>query len=137
LGTDKLTAVFDRISVTRSVLCINATVSPPEIIQYAVWVYFRFNLSIRDVEDLLTQRGVIVGYKAIRLSVNKFGSKYPTRLQRSHHRYGGELFIDEIFIKIRGKQYSNNKAEQSHEGARVRERVMRTFKSVTQANRFL
>jgi transposase-like protein len=49
---------------------------PPEIIQYAVWVYFRFNLSIRDVEDLLAQRGVIVSYEAIRLLVNQIWNDY-------------------------------------------------------------
>jgi transposase-like protein len=58
-------------------------------------------------------------------------------LKKSHHGYGDELCIDEVFIKIKGKQYSNNRAEQSHEGARARARVMRKFKSVTQANRFL
>jgi putative transposase len=49
---------------------------------------------------LLAQRGVIVSYEAIRLWVNKFGSKYARRLKKSHHGYGDELFIDEVFIKI-------------------------------------
>jgi len=81
---------------------------PPEIIQYAVWLYHRFNLSHRDIEDLMSQRGIEVSYEAIRLWCNKFGS-----------------------------QYANNRAELSHEPTRVRERGMRKFKSVEQAQRFL
>ena len=49
---------------------------PPEIIQYAVWLYHRFNLSHRDVEDLLAERGATVSYEAIRLWRNKFGPMY-------------------------------------------------------------
>ena len=180
---------------------------PPEIIQYAVWLYFRFNLSHRDIEDLLAQRGIIVTRESIRLWCNKFGSKYASRLRRRHQGYGDTFFIDEVFIKIRGKQhylwravdqdgevvdvflqnrrdakaamrffarmikkhkgeprkivtdklrsygvahremipesfhstekYANNRAELSHQPTRVRERGMRKFKSIKQAQRFL
>ena len=75
---------------------------PPSVIQYAVWVYFRFNLSIRDVEDLLAQRGLIVSYEAIRLWVNKFGPKYAKKLKRKHGNFGDTFYIDEVFIKIDG-----------------------------------
>ena len=78
---------------------------PAEIIQYAVWLYFRFNLSHRDIEDLLAQRGVIVTHESIRLWCNKFGSKYAARLRRKHQGYGDTFFIDEVFIKIDGKQH--------------------------------
>ncbi|MBT3832645.1 MAG: IS6 family transposase [Gammaproteobacteria bacterium] len=78
---------------------------PPEIIQHAVWLYFRFNLSHRDIEDLLAQRGVIVTRQSIRLWCNKFGSKYAARLHKRHQGYGDTFFIDEIFIKIGGKQH--------------------------------
>lgn len=54
---------------------------PFEIISYAVWLYFGFNLSHRDVEDLLAERGIIVSYEAIRLWCIKFGSKYLRRLR--------------------------------------------------------
>jgi putative transposase len=77
---------------------------PPEIIQYAVWLYLRFNLSIRNVEDLLAQRGIIVSYEAIRLWVNKFGPKYAKKLKRKHGCFGDTFFIDEVFTKINGKQ---------------------------------
>ena len=180
---------------------------PPEIIQYAVWLYHRFNLSHRDIKDLLSQRGIQVSYEANRLWCNKFGSKYAQRLRRKHQGYGDTFFIDEVFVKIQGHrhylwravdqdgevvdvflqkrrdgkaakrffkrllknhkgeprrivtdklgsyrvahrelipeaihdttQYANNRAELSHELTRVRERGMRKFKSMEQAQRFL
>ena len=77
---------------------------PSEIIQYAVWLYFRFNLSHRDVEDLLAERNIIVSYESIRLWCNKFGPKYVKRLKRRHQGYGDTFFIDEVFVKIQGQQ---------------------------------
>ena len=55
---------------------------PPDNISYAVWLYFRFNLSHRYIEDLLAQRGIIVSYDSIRLWCIKFGQKYARRLKR-------------------------------------------------------
>jgi putative transposase len=78
---------------------------PAEIIQYAVWLYHRFNLSQRDIEDLLSERGVNVSYEAIRLWCNRFGPTYAARLKRKHRGYGDTFFIDEVFVKIDGKQY--------------------------------
>jgi len=78
---------------------------PPEIIQYAVWLYYRFNLSHRDIEDLLSERGINVTYEAIRLWCNRFGPKFATKLKRKHRGYGDSFFIDEVFIKIDGKQH--------------------------------
>ena len=180
---------------------------PPDIISYAVWLYYRFNLSHRDIEDLLAQRGITVSREAIRLWCIKFGAIYSRRLKRKHRGYGDTFYIDEVFVKINGKQhylwravdqdgevvdvylqakrdgaaakrffkrllrshgseprkivtdklrsynvahrelipdvihsteqYENNRAEQSHESTRVRERVMRRFKSPRQAQCFL
>ncbi len=180
---------------------------PPEIIQYAVWLYYRFNLSHRDIEDLLTERGIKVSYEAIRLWCNRFGPKFAISLRRKHRGFGDTFFIDEVFVKIDGKQYylwravdqdgeivdvylqkrrdgsaakrffkrllkmhrgeprkivtdklrsygvahrelipdaihdtsqyANNRAELSHQPTRVRERDMRRFKSMKQAQRFL
>ena len=180
---------------------------PPDIISYAVWLYYRFNLSHRDIEDLLAQRGITVSREAIRLWCIKFGAKYARRLKRRHRGYGDTFYIDEVFVKINGKQhylwravdqdgevvdvflqakrdglaakrffkrllrshggeprkivtdklrsygvahremipesihvtdrYANNRAEQSHEATRVRERGMRRFKSAIQAQRFV
>jgi putative transposase len=180
---------------------------PPDIISYAVWLYYRFNLSYRDIEDLLAERGIRVSYESIRLWCNKFGPKYARCLKRKHRGYGDTFYIDEVFVKINGKQhylwravdqngevvdvllqarrnssaakrffkrllqshggeprkfitdklrsygvahqeviaevihanarYANNRAECSHQPTRVRERVMRRFKSPKQAQRFL
>lgn len=180
---------------------------PPDIISYAVWLYYRFNLSHRDIEDLLAQRDITVSREAIRLWCIKFGAKYARRLKRRHRGYGDTFYIDEVFVKINGKQhylwravdqdgevvdvflqakrdglaakrffkrllrkhggeprkivtdklrsygvdhremipesihitdrYANNRAEQSHEANRVRERGMRKLKSVIQAQRFV
>ncbi|EAQ96119.1 IS6 family transposase [Congregibacter litoralis] len=180
---------------------------PPDIISYTVWLYYRFNLSHRDIEDLLAERGITVSRESIRLWCNKFGAIYARRLKRKHRGYGDTFYIDEVFVTINGKQqylwravdqdgevvdvylqtkrdgaaakrffkrllrshggeprkivtdklrsygvahrelipetvhiteqYENNRAEQSHETTRARERGMRRFKSVAQAQRFV
>ena len=180
---------------------------PPDIISYVVWLYHRFNLSHRDIEDLLAERGITVSYETIRLWCIKFGAKYARRLKRKHRGYGDTFHIDEVVVKINGKQhylwravdqdgevvdvylqgkrdgvaakrffkrllrshgseprrivtdklrsygvahrelmpdvihdtsqYANNRVEQSHEATRARERGMKKFKSVRQAQRFL
>ena len=76
---------------------------PPEIIQYVVWVYHRFTMSHRDVEDLLAERGIIVSYETIRLWNNHFGLEFSRRLKQRHGGYGDTFYIDEVFSKINGK----------------------------------
>jgi putative transposase len=78
---------------------------PPDIISYAVWRYFRFNLSHRDIEDLLAERGITVSREAIRLWCIKFDAIYTRRLKRKHRGYGDAFFIDEVFMKINAKQH--------------------------------
>ena len=77
---------------------------PPEIISYAVWVYHRFCLSFRDVEDLLAERGIIVSYETIRIWCWKFGPDYTRKLKRRQGRLGDIWHLDEVFIRINGKQ---------------------------------
>jgi putative transposase len=77
---------------------------PSDIISYDVWLYYRFNLSHRDIEDLLDERGTSVSAEAIRLWWIKFGAIYSRRLKRKHRGYGDTFYIDEVFIKINGKQ---------------------------------
>lgn len=77
---------------------------PPEIIQHAVWLYYRFNLSHPDIEDLLAERGIIVSHESIRLWVNKFGPQYANRLRRRNRGYGDQYYLDEVFVKIQGEQ---------------------------------
>jgi putative transposase len=170
-------------------------------------LYFRFNLSHRDIEDLLAQRDIIVSRESIRLWCNKFGPKFARRLRKKHRGFGDTFYLDEVFVKINGiqyylwravdqdgdvvdvllqkrrdgeaakrffarllksnggiprkivtdklrsynvahrelvpdvlhdtSQYANNRAELSHQPTRVRERGMRKFRSVGQAQRFL
>jgi len=78
---------------------------PPEIIQYAVWLCFRFNLSHRDIEELLAERGIFVTRESVRLWCNKFGPHYARRLRQKHRGFGDTFFIDEVFVKIEGKQH--------------------------------
>jgi putative transposase len=95
---------------------------PPDIISYAVWLYCRFNLSHRDIEDLLAERGITVSRESIHLSYPKhslrswgrlcikFGALYARRLKREHHGYGDTFNIDEVFVKINGKQHYLSRA---------------------------
>ena len=180
---------------------------PPDIISYAVWLYHRFNLSHRDIEELLAERRISVSHESMRLWCIKFGPVFARRLRRKHRGFGDTFYVDEGFVKIRGKQhylwravnqdgdgvdvflqdrrdgraakrffrrlirrhggeprkivtdqlgsyrvahrawapdsypvtdrYANNRAEQSHEATRFRERGIRRFKSTVQAQRFL
>jgi len=77
---------------------------PPEIISYGVWLWHRFILSFRDVEDLLAERGIIVSYEAIRCWCLKFGPEYARKLRKRQGRLGGIWFVDEVFVKIQGRQ---------------------------------
>ena len=180
---------------------------PPEIIGHAVWLYHRFCLSFRDVEELLAERGIVVSYETIRQWCGKFGPHYARKLRRRQGGLGDIWHLDELFVNIQGKrhylwravdqdgdvidilvqrhrnahaakrffrklmkgqgappwrlvtdklrsysaahrevmpsvahdtrQYGNNRAEVSHQPTRQRERQMRRFKSVGQAQRFL
>ncbi|MDP9313207.1 MAG: IS6 family transposase, partial [Chloroflexota bacterium] len=78
---------------------------PKEIISHAVWLYFRFNLSFRDVEDLLAERGVVVSYETIRQWTRKFAQTYSNHLRQRRARPGDKWFLDEVFLKINGKTH--------------------------------
>ncbi len=180
---------------------------PPQIISHCVWLYFRFALSFRDVEEMLAMRGVTVSYETIREWCLKFGQTYANDLRRRSPRPGDKWHLDEVFLKINGRihylwravdqdgdgldilvqgkrdrraakkffrnflkglryipnlivtdklrsysaaqteilpsvehhqdKYQNNRAENSHQPTRLRERVMRRFKSAGHAQRFL
>ena len=180
---------------------------PQNIIRHAVWLYYRFCLSYRDVEDLLAERGIKVSYETIRRWCIRCGPVYANRLRKRSGPGGDQWFVDEVFIRIDGRQrylfravdqdgqildilvqkrrnkeaatrffrrllkqqcqaprrlvtdkpgsyapancevmpntihdtsqYANNRAELSYEPTRQRERTMRRFKSMGQAQRFL
>ena len=78
---------------------------PVEIISHAVWPYFRFCLSFRDVEELLLERGVVVTYEAIRKWCRKFGQQYANHLRRRRPRPGDEWHLDEVFVRIKGERH--------------------------------
>ncbi len=76
---------------------------PQEIISHAVWLYFRFSLSYRDVEELLAERGIIVTYETVRQWCLKFGQTYANQLRRRRAKPGDKWYLDEVFLKINGK----------------------------------
>jgi putative transposase len=180
---------------------------PAEIISHSVWLYFRFALSYRDVEEILAVRGVTLIYETVRDWCRKFGQTFANELRRRRPRPGDKWHLDEMFISINGKQHYlwravdqdgnvldilvqsrrnklaakrffrkllkglryvprviitdqlksyraakaeimpgvehrrhkglNNRAENSHQPTRLRERVMRRFKSAGHVQRFL
>jgi len=84
-------------------LCYRRHRFPVEIIQHAVWLYFRFPPSFRDVQDLLAKRGIDVSYETVRRWSVKFGLAYARRLKRSYLSADTRWHLDEIFISINGK----------------------------------
>src|SRR5262247_2670328 len=78
---------------------------PPEIISHGVWLYFRFCLSYRDVEELQFARGIIVTYETIRKWCRKFGQPYANRLRRRCPQPGDKWHLDEVFLSIHGQRH--------------------------------
>jgi putative transposase len=76
---------------------------PPAIISHAVWLYYRFTLSFRDVEDLLAQRGITVSYESIRQWCETFGVAYARRLRQRSGPVGDTWHLDELFVTFRGR----------------------------------
>jgi putative transposase len=179
---------------------------PPEIIHHAIWVYLRFTLSFRDVEDLLAERGIVVSYETVR-RVNHFGPMIAAHLRKRRPKPHAIWHLDEVYLKIDGQmvylwravdaegevldvlvqsrrnkhaalklmrkllkkyafapqrlvtddlrsygaaardlgiehlhergRWKNNRAENSHQPTRRRERKMRRFKSARSAQKFL
>jgi transposase-like protein len=78
---------------------------PPAIIRHAVWLYIRFTLSYRDVEDLLAERGLDVSYETVRRWVLKFGPVFARELRRRRPRPTSQWHLDEMAVKIAGAQF--------------------------------
>ena len=76
---------------------------PAEVIEHAVWLYHCFSLSLRDVETILATRGVVVSYETIREWCLRFGRLFANALKRRRAKPGDKWFLDEVFIRIRGK----------------------------------
>ncbi len=77
---------------------------PSEIISHAVWLYHRFCLSFREVEELLTERGIMVTYETVRQWCQKFGPAYARTLKKRQGCLGDAWYLDEVFITIQGEQ---------------------------------
>jgi transposase-like protein len=78
---------------------------PPAIIRHTVWLYLRFTLSYRDVEDLLAERGLDVSYESVRRWVLKFGPLFARELRRRRHRPTSRWHFDEMAVLIGGEQF--------------------------------
>src|SRR5919106_3281239 len=78
---------------------------PPEVIGHAVWLYFRFPLSLRMVEEMLAARGIIVSHETVRQWALKFGQDFANRIRRRLPGAGDKWHLDEVAIKIAGKKH--------------------------------
>jgi len=76
---------------------------PPEIIRHANWLYLRFTLSLRDVEDLLAERGIAVSYETVRRWVNHFGPMIAAGLRKRRPKPHSIWHLDEVYLKIDGR----------------------------------
>jgi putative transposase len=75
---------------------------PAQIISHAVWLYHRFTLSFRDVEELLAARGISVSYETVRIWCIKFGNQYCNQIKKNRGQLGDTWYLDEVFVKING-----------------------------------
>lgn len=78
---------------------------PAEIISHVVWLYFRFALSFRDIEELMASRGISVTYETIRQWTLKFGQGYANELRRRQPQRGDKWHLDEVVLTIKGKHH--------------------------------
>ena len=78
---------------------------PAEIIGHAVWLYFRFALSFRDIEELLAARGIVLTYETIRQWCLKLGQQFAKEIPLRQPRPGDTWFLDEVFVTIGGQRH--------------------------------
>ena len=77
---------------------------PPDVIRYAVWLYFRFTMSLRDVEDLLAERGIDESYETVRCWANKFGPAIASNIRKVRGRGDSVWHLDEMVLRINGER---------------------------------
>jgi putative transposase len=78
---------------------------PIEVVEQCVWLYFRFALRYRNIEEMMAKRGVLVTYETVREWCHKFGSAYAARPKKKRARFGAKWHLDEVFIKMNGIQH--------------------------------
>jgi putative transposase len=108
---------------------------PPQIIAHAVWLYVRFNLSLREVEELMLERGVDVSYETIRRWTVKFGPLITHVLRRRQPRPGDVWHLDEVVVKIAGRSYWLWRAVDQH--GVVLEEILQSKRNKRAAKRLL
>ncbi|MFE0654558.1 IS6 family transposase [Streptomyces sp. NPDC059534] len=77
---------------------------PPEVISHCVWLYHRFSLSLRDVEELMFERGIEVSHETVHYWTRRFGPAYANALRRYRPRPGDKWHLGEVFVKVQGVQ---------------------------------
>jgi putative transposase len=87
---------------------------PAEIISHAVWLYHCFSLSLREVETILAERGIIVSHESVRAWSLRFGRAFADALEKRRPRPGDKWHLDEVFIRIRGKLHYLWRAVDQH-----------------------
>jgi putative transposase len=107
---------------------------PPEVIEHAVWLYHCFSLSLRDVELILAARGIVVSYESIREWGLRFGQIFANMLKRRRPQTGDKWYMDEVFIRIRGKQHYLWRAVDQH--GHVLDILVQSRRNATAAKRF-
>ena len=115
---------------------------PREIISYAVWFYYRFAVSFRDVEEAMASRGVLVSYETVRRWCEKFGHLFAAGLRKRRARTGDKWHLDEVFLNINGVRHYLWRAVDQHgvvidilvQPKRDRFAAMRFFRKLLQAN---
>ena len=96
--------VRSRCGITRPPVSYKRHRFPPQIIAHAVWLYFRFPLSLRLVEEMLLERGIVVSYETIRRWAIKFGADYACRLKRKAPSRHDIWYLDEVVVSINGER---------------------------------
>ena len=107
---------------------------PIEVIGHAVWLYHRFALSLRDVEELMLARGVVVSYETIRSWCAKFGPDYAAQLRRRRPRPGDKWHFDEVFVTINGTTHYLWRAVDQH--GNVLDILVQSRRNAVAAKRF-
>src|SRR4051794_28929514 len=107
---------------------------PAEVISHAVWLYHCFSLSLREVETILAERGVLVSHESIRAWGLRFGHAFADALKKRRPRPGDKWHLDEVFVRIRGKRHYLWRAVDQH--GTVLDVLVQSRRSAKAAKRF-
>jgi putative transposase len=108
---------------------------PREVISFAVWAYYRFAMSLRDVEDLLAARDIVVSHESVREWINRFGPQMAAQIRRDRPAPADKWHLDEVVITIRGEPHWLWRAVDSQ--GDVLEILVQKRRNATAAKRFL